>query len=98
MLRSICICICIYKGRGHRLTAHPTHTNTPHTPHHGSRKEGAYGLVVNQLSDMTLPQAVEGGLAPEFFQAFGKNALRRGGPVRLPYDLTIYMYIHVYRS
>lgn len=36
----------------------PIHTHTYPTY---SRKEGAYGLVVNQLSDMTLPQAVEGG-------------------------------------
>lgn len=45
-----------------------------------SPKEGAYGLVVN-LSDSTLPQAVEGGLAPDFFRVFAQNPLRRGGPV-----------------
>ena len=39
----------------------PTHLPLPRAYTPTSRKEGAYGLVVNQLSDMTLPQAVEGG-------------------------------------
>ncbi len=69
--------------RVHRVSCPPQKTNThaPIQPH--SRKEGAYGLIVNALAeDTTLPQAVEGGLAPNFYQAFAHNRLRRGGPVR----------------
>lgn len=46
-----------------------------------SKKEGAYGLILNKRSEQSLAQTVEGGLSADFFSAFSANVLRKGGPV-----------------